>query len=742
MDYNDIDFNALAEEINSLLDEGDFDLIYEKLEELQIEELNSFFWMMKALAMTKSEKYFNYADACELMEAASDDLSESENWNYIMAELHLRAFKYVSALKYIDKEISLMDDDSPAKSNRIEVKKEIINDIHTGDCGMPFNYRVKFFWNDFIENREQAEKLLETQEQADADKFMEFFNFLLLSNYIDASATFIPSAKSDKYHIYFPLDDDINKYMMLKQLLILMPEELNDDYLFSLGALQAYDFTLQLGDKLINYTNTQVAFFQNRKKVDLYFKNDALEKLNKEDPSEATMVAKVLAQNFIGEVFCLKNVSNVYIYGGEDLEFCDIALLINQLRKLFGDLSYVMYPYDDYSYFRLEEKEEKPNVRDHIKTILTCVDELTFDYLEQKTEFFDYAFDQGIVYFSLVCSVKGFAFNDALTIRKYIEDKVKAKKGDSLEIVGVANSDNYIYIDLVVFDMEEFRNKIVEECFKNAALELGVSVGYINVFRCGAPVFVYFNSDEDKRKKTAVLQQNSLMPLSKEYDGNLPKYSYSEEEASEVQEFIIRTFGDLSDRIYETGSDDMKLELFVSPPGKLPCFTISTRGMGAYKMEIPTENIDENIARAELVFCLPEDWDGSYETNSKYGWMFDWLRYIAHMPLDEETWLKPSHTIESEKHLVGEDGFKGFIIMHPGLVDEQTYFKLGDDDVNFYQIIPMYENEIRYRQEYGMDPLLDKLGKKVNFNEFFICNTDRENSVSDEDLGIDKDNEE
>ena len=69
-----------------------------------------------------------------------------------------------------------------------------------------------------------------------------------------------------------------------------------------------------------------------------------------------------------------------------------------------------------------------------------------------------------------------------------------------------------------------------------------------------------------------------------------------------------------------------------------------THGMGAHAMNVPEDLAGQKLERAELFICLPPDWKVGEEGEAWY-WPIRWLKILARLPINEDSWLGWGHTI-------------------------------------------------------------------------------------------------
>jgi hypothetical protein len=145
--------------------------------------------------------------------------------------------------------------------------------------------------------------------------------------------------------------------------------------------------------------------------------------------------------------------------------------------------------------------------------------------------------------------------------------------------------------------------------------------------------------------------------------------------------------------------------------------------MSALPMHTPEDA--EDYAFAELMISLPPDWPLMEEAleESGYYWPIRWLKTLARLPHDYNTWLSWGHTIphgDPAMPISEHTDMCAFMVLPP-LETDEDFLALDMEDgrqVHFYAILPIYLEELEYKLEHGMDALLDKF-EEHHINEIF-----------------------
>ena len=141
---------------------------------------------------------------------------------------------------------------------------------------------------------------------------------------------------------------------------------------------------------------------------------------------------------------------------------------------------------------------------------------------------------------------------------------------------------------------------------------------------------------------------------------------YTERELDLVQAYIENTYGMFESVFHEVVSPDIHVDICVIPPvPERNYYTLVTLGMGAHRMNIPGELAGMQLERAELAISLPSDWKIDSEDERWY-WPIRWLKILARLPIEEDSWLGWGHTVSNPGQLpfAENTGFAGMILLN------------------------------------------------------------------------------
>ncbi|GIU52444.1 hypothetical protein TUM4438_45190 [Shewanella sairae] len=190
-----------------------------------------------------------------------------------------------------------------------------------------------------------------------------------------------------------------------------------------------------------------------------------------------------------------------------------------------------------------------------------------------------------------------------------------------------------------------------------------------------------------------------------------------EECIEEISDHIERHIGEVSMVFHELISDTVHIDVHhVKPTKERPFHTLVTSGMSDLQMSVPE---DVNSTRyMELMVTLPENWEIDDESfkDEKWYWPVRQLKFLARFPHKFETWLAWGHTIpngDPAEPFADNTKLSGTIILPSVNVPEEFWsLEISKDKViEFFSIVPLYDEEMTLKLNKGSDPLLEKFDK-------------------------------
>ena len=220
-------------------------------------------------------------------------------------------------------------------------------------------------------------------------------------------------------------------------------------------------------------------------------------------------------------------------------------------------------------------------------------------------------------------------------------------------------------------------------------------------------------------------------------DGEVPKDEdtgvpevYTEEEMEAVEGHIQQYFGKFENVFHELSSPDIHVDICVVPPSEeRDYYTLVTMGMGAHRMNVPEELAEYKLERAELAIALPGNWKLKHEDlkDERWYWPIRLLKTLARLPIASDTWLGFGHTMDNEEDFAKDTKLCAAILTGPQDTEDGSEVCIlpSGEEVNFYQVIPLYRDELEYKLAHDADALLDKMN-----GISFVVEPDRQDAIT------------
>ena len=205
---------------------------------------------------------------------------------------------------------------------------------------------------------------------------------------------------------------------------------------------------------------------------------------------------------------------------------------------------------------------------------------------------------------------------------------------------------------------------------------------------------------------------------------------YTEEEMEAVEGHIQQYFGKVENVFHELVSPDIHVDICMVPPSQeRDYYTLVTMGMGAHRMNVPEELVEYKLERAELAIALPADWKLDQESmkDEKWYWPIRLLKSLARLPINCDSWLGHGHTVENREPFADNTKLCTATLIGPQDTEDgsEVCTLPGGEEVNFYQVIPLYEDELDYKLEHDTDALLNKM-RGISF----VVNPTRQDAIT------------
>ena len=138
---------------------------------------------------------------------------------------------------------------------------------------------------------------------------------------------------------------------------------------------------------------------------------------------------------------------------------------------------------------------------------------------------------------------------------------------------------------------------------------------------------------------------------------------------------------------------------------------IMTNGLSEFKMNVP--EAVKGLEYNELFFCLPSYWEWQDLENPNMNWIFPWIQRLAKHVVEKNSWFGHGHTMPCGKEMnsLSETMLQNhFILSNPVLLEKELIpLQLTDRSIQFLGIIPIFGEEMDYKQGKGTLKLMKKL---------------------------------
>lgn len=335
-----------------------------------------------------------------------------------------------------------------------------------------FLKRCDEFWNRFCENEATLIDLIKNQAEYGPEKIVEFISELtdIISKDIqfniggDNEFTFMAEGKSHRFYL-------------MPYLISRMPDSLKEKWHFSpfSPGADGHDFDFQMYEKKVKISDVKVHidFDKDNRTFSVMYFNEKLNELDYDDNINAfcimmeIMIGEAISYMYISEVDKSDNIT--------DTMFPLTELKSNIIKTLTeNNITTIDRPDQNYCVYRRDDVDDS-EFRLDTKIGTSCYNELVSDFFKDKTNNYDNLLEYGA--FPLYIAVSYHENKDTLpedekqllNLRYELEDKIQSgilgEQGSGNEtgiILGGAMGDGSFYIDLLLFDMENFEEKLTK----------------------------------------------------------------------------------------------------------------------------------------------------------------------------------------------------------------------------------------------------------------------------------------
>ena len=211
---------------------------------------------------------------------------------------------------------------------------------------------------------------------------------------------------------------------------------------------------------------------------------------------------------------------------------------------------------------------------------------------------------------------------------------------------------------------------------------------------------------------------------------------------NQISRHIERNIGPVPSVFHEIVSTDVHIDLHVVPaqpqvaeskerPLGGDYVTIVTSGMSSKAMNVPPNAKEGGVSPyAELMLALPKDWpglnaDGTFDQatmkNEAYWWPFRWLKQMARMPHEYDTFFHSGVTVpngDPPKPFAKGTNLCCWMVFRPLLCPKAHQLHINDDvRIDFFTLFALTEPEINLKLAQGTKALINALADGEVYTE-------------------------
>ena len=248
--------------------------------------------------------------------------------------------------------------------------------------------------------------------------------------------------------------------------------------------------------------------------------------------------------------------------------------------------------------------------------------------------------------------------------------------------------------------------------------------------RCRVCGSVFVVDPEDKIDATVMLSEPgyTIRHVARERDFQLA--AGDDENIEAISAHIERYIGPVHKVFHEIISDLVHVDIhWVQPTNAKPFHTLITSGMSDRPMKTPERT--EECQYAELMTRLPPDWKMSEADfkNEAWYWPLRWLKILARLPHEYDTWLWEGHTVphgDPPEPFAPNTKLCGVILLRP--MTDEAFWELstGEKTIHFFGMYPLYAEEMNHKLSHGAESLLPRFEKHgvsdvIDLNRKNVC---------------------
>ena len=665
--------------------------------------------------------------ALELMQSHEEELGDTYSWNFRMGYSYFYLDQEGRALRYFEKALELHPGDDPKLNTQQDIEdlidwcKKGISLPQFSDC---FRERMEEWWETFSEMEAELRQMMD--EDKDHTRGAELVAQMQETlNLVFDEISFEMGFNGEKYELILTPEGDKVKLFELLYFQKHAPTEVLEHWNILVGRQPIQNIGLRTEDGW-NISGDDVQIWLEEQGENSFAISAYCEKLLpmlREAEGRVWWMLTTLTDQVLGEISHMWYIDDFDVLENPKEEpSILLSKLPDKLKEKGANLSTDPNAYLE-SYLGYEMKpNEDPDADwrlDVMAGITKCVPLLN-GYLNADNDFMDNLHADG--------AVAGFFCYPLDTLREEegtekifdFRDKLEElfTTGDGPEVltlIGGATGLFCGYVDFIAWDIRTAL-QMAKEFFEDSEIPWAS----FHTFRREAGT-VNLKTPPEKEPDDEDTQDE------KEFSN--PEV-YTEEEMEAIEGHIQQYFGKFENVFHELSSPDIHVDICVVPPSEeRDYYTLVTMGMGAHRMNVPEELAEYKLERAELAIALPGNWKLKHEDlkNERWYWPIRLLKTLARLPIASDTWLGFGHTMDNEDDFAKDTKLCAAMLTGPQDTEDGSEVCIlpGGEEVNFYQVIPLYRDELEYKLAHDADALLDKMN-----GISFVVEPDRQDAIT------------
>ena len=665
--------------------------------------------------------------ALELMQSHEEELGDTYSWNFRMGYSYFYLDQEGRALRYFEKALELHPGDDPKLNTRQDIE-ELIDSCKKG-ISLPqfsecFRERTEDWWETFAEMEAELRQMMD--EDKDHTRGAELVSQMQETlNLVFDEISFEMGFNGEKHELILTPEGDKVKLFELVYFQKHASKEVLEHWNILVGRQPIRNIELRTEDGW-NISGDDVKIWLEEQGENSFTISAYCEKLLpmlREAEGRVWWMLTTLTDQVLGEIPHMWYIDDFNVLEEPKAEQSFLlSQLPDMLKEKGANLSTDPKAYlESYLGYKMEpNKDPQADWRMDVMAGSTNCVPLINAYLNADNDFMDALHADGAVagFFCYPLDIlreeegtdKIFDFRDKL------EEAFTTGDGpEVLTLTGGATGLFCGYVDFIAWDIRTAL-QMAKEFFEDS----GISWASFHTFRREAGTV---------NLKTPSEEEPDNEDTQDEEEFSNPEV-YIEEEMEAVEGHIQQYFGKFENVFHELSSPDIHVDICVVPPSeKRDYYTLVTMGMGAHRMNVPEELAEYKLERAELAIALPGNWKLKHEDlkNERWYWPIRLLKTLARLPIASDTWLGFGHTMDNEEDFAKGTKLCAAILTGPqGAEDGSEVCILpGGKEVNFYQVIPLYRDELEYKLAHDADALLDKMN-----GISFVVEPDRQDAIT------------